>query len=76
MEQAKRYCQIGNQLRESGNAAEAEVEANYSLASSYDELLHEHKIDAQKVLDHYHTTIKECAETWKTIVELFNLSYF
>ena len=69
-EQAKRYRQIGNRLRESGNASETEVDANYSLASSYDQLLHEHKEDAQNVLDHYRTIIKECSETWKLIVQL------
>ena len=66
-EQAKRYRQIANRLCESGNAAETEVDANYSLASSYDQLLREHKEDAQKILDHYH---KECSETWKLIVQL------
>ena len=69
-EQAKRYRQIANRLRESGSAAETEVEANYSLANSYDELPHEHKLDAKKILDHYRSITKECSETWKTIIEL------
>ena len=42
-EQAKRFRQIANRLLESGNAAEEEVESNYALARSYDELLKEHK---------------------------------
>ena len=69
-EQAKRFRQIANRLLESGNAAEEEVESNYALARSYDELLKEHKEIAQKTLNHYRSLIKECAESWKIITEL------
>ena len=48
-EQAKRFHQISNRLH---SAAEEEVESNYPLACSYDELLKERKESAQKVLDH------------------------
>ncbi len=59
--QAKRYQQ------DFVSAVETEVEANYSLTSSYDELLREHNLDAKRILDHYRSITKESR---------FHLSYF
>ena len=69
-EEINRQKTVLQRLRHAGNSSDSQLREHEATLEQAKNDLSEHKLKAQKALEHYRFTTEQCARDWKAIVDL------